>query len=191
MDLLTQILLGFCLAADAFAVSITNGMCSKSITKKNVFLTAFTFGGFQAFMPILGYTLGSTFTEFISRYQHYIALILLGGIGVDMLIDAVREYKHPENVCSTKNIFSARNLIVQGIATSIDALAVGVSLAAINANIVSTFLIIGIITFICCAFGVYLGRKFGLLLGIRARIGGGILLILIGLKIFIEHIRGV
>lgn len=189
MDLLTQILLGFCLAADAFAVSITNGMCSKHITIKNVFFTAFTFGGFQAIMPILGYVLGSTFTNIISRYQHYIALILLGAIGIDMIIDAVREYKHPENVCKVKNVFSAGNLIIQGIATSIDALAIGVSLAAINANIVSTSLLIGIITFACCAFGVYIGRKFGLLLGIRARLGGGILLIFIGIKIFIEHMK--
>jgi len=189
MDLLTQILLGFCLAADAFAVSITNGMCNSQITKKNVSVTALTFGGFQAVMPILGYTLGNTFTGFISKYQHYIALILLGAIGLDMLVDAFREYKHPENVCGTKNIFTARNLILQGIATSIDALAVGVSLAAINANIATTSLIIGIITFICCAFGVYLGRRFGLLLGIRARLGGGILLILIGIKIFVEHLN--
>lgn len=189
MDLLTQILLGFCLAADAFAVSITNGMCSSKITKENAFFTALTFGGFQALMPILGYLLGCSFTELVSKYQHYIALILLGFIGIDMLVDAIKEYKHPESVCGTKEIFTVRNLLLQGIATSIDALAVGVSLAAINANIISTSLIIGIITFFCCAIGVYIGRKFGLLLGIRARLGGGILLILIGIKIFIENIK--
>lgn len=191
MDLLTQILLGFCLSADAFAVSITNGMCSKRITQRNVFSTAVTFGAFQAIMPVLGFTLGCTFTEIISKYQHYIALFLLGAIGLNMVVDAVREYKHPENVCGTKNIFTVGNLLLQGIATSIDALAVGVSLAAINANIATTSLLIGIITFSCCALGVYIGRKFGMLLGIRAKLGGGILLILIGVKIFIEHMKNI
>ncbi|CRZ34691.1 putative Mn2+ efflux pump MntP [Herbinix hemicellulosilytica] len=187
MDLITQILLGFCLAADAFAVSITNGMCSSQINQKNVLSTALTFGSFQAVMPLLGYTLSSTFTEIISKYQHYIALFLLSAIGINMVVDAIKEYKHPENVCSTKNIFAVGNLLLQGVATSIDALAVGVSLAAISANISTTSLIIGVVTFICCAVGVVIGRKFGLLLGIRAKLGGGILLILIGVKIFAEH----
>lgn len=188
MDLLTQILLGFCLATDAFAVSITNGMCTSKITQKNIFATAITFGAFQAFMPVLGYILGCSFTEIITKYQHYVALLLLGAIGLNMIVDAVKEYRHPENVCGTKDIFTAGNLVLQGIATSIDALAVGVSLAAINADIITTSMIIGLITFSCCAFGVYIGRKFGLLLGIRAKLGGGILLILIGVKIFIENI---
>jgi putative Mn2+ efflux pump MntP len=186
MDLLTQILLGFCLATDAFAVSITNGMCSKKITAKNVYTTALTFGGFQGIMPVIGYVLGNTFTDVITRYQHYVALFLLGIIGINMIVEAIKEHRDTENVCGTKNIFSAKNLTLQGIATSIDALAVGVSLAAINANIVTTSIIIAIITFLCCAFGVYIGRKFGVLLGIRAKLGGGILLILIGVKIFVE-----
>lgn len=189
MDLLTQILLSFCLATDAFAVSITNGMCCRQVTQKNIFTTALTFGVFQGTMPILGYILGSTFTDVISRYQHFIALFLLSAIGLNMIVDAVKEYKHPEHVCESKNIFTASNLILQGIATSIDALAVGVSLAAIEANIATTSMLIGIITFICCTFGVYIGRKFGLLLGIRAKLGGGILLILIGLQIFFENIK--
>ena len=191
MDLLTQVLLGFCLSADAFAVSISNGMCSKRITQRNVFSTAVTFGAFQALMPVLGFTLGCTFTELISRYHHYIALFLLGAIGLNMVVDALKEYKQPGNVCDAKNIFTAGNLIIQGISTSIDALAAGVSLAAINANIATTSLLIGIITFSCCTSGVYIGRKFGLLLGIRAKLGGGILLILIGIKIFIEHMKNI
>lgn len=188
MDFITQILLGFCLAADAFAVSITNGMCCSRITQKNVLSTAITFGTFQAIMPILGYVLGSTFTEVISKYQHYVALFLLGAIGLEMIVDALKEHKHPESLCFYNSIFAVGNLLLQGIATSIDALAVGVILAAINANIVSTSLLIGIITFSCCVFGVLIGRRFGMLLGIRAKLGGGILLILIGVKIFIEHV---
>lgn len=187
MDFITQILLAFCLATDAFAVSITNGMCSSKITRKNVLATAFTFGAFQGIMPILGFILGNYFTEIISRYQHFVALFLLGAIGLNMIIEAFKEHKNPESVCTTRSIFSVGNLIIQGIATSIDALAVGVSLSAINADISSTSLIIGIITFLCCGVGVYIGRKFGVLLGVRAKLGGGILLLLIGIKIFFEN----
>ncbi len=188
MDILTQILLGFCLASDAFAVSITNGMCSLKITKKSVFATAFTFGAFQGLMPLLGFALGKSFTELISKYQHYVALFILCAIGINMIIDAFKELKHPESTCSTKNVFSAKNLIFQGVATSIDALAVGVSLAAVDANISSTSLLIGVITFLCCTFGVYIGSKFGVILGIRAKFGGGIILILLGIKILIEGV---
>lgn len=188
MDFITQILLSFCLATDAFAVSITNGMCSYKVTKENVVSTAFTFGLFQGFMPILGFLLGNSFTDIISRYQHFIALFLLGAIGLNMIVDAIKDNKNPEGVCKTKNVFTTKNLIIQGVATSIDALALGVSLAAMDANITTTALLIGSITFICCSFGVYIGRKFGLLLGIRAKFGGGILLILLGIKIFIENI---
>lgn len=188
MDLLTQILLSFCLATDAFAVSITNGMCSHKVTKHNVISTALTFGLFQGIMPILGFLLGSSLTDVISKYQHFIALFLLSAIGINMIIEAIKERKSSEDVCTVKNIFSAKNLLIQGIATSIDALAVGVSLAAMDVNIYNTSLLIGSITFLCCAFGVYIGRKFGVLLGIRAKFGGGILLILIGVKILFENI---
>ncbi len=188
MDFLTQILLGFCLATDAFAVSITNGMCSYKVTKIDVLSTAFTFGLFQGVMPILGFIFGNRFTDVISKYQHFIALFLLGAIGLNMIIDAIKDKKNPEGVCNTKNVFTSKNLIIQGIATSIDALAVGVSLAAMEANITTTALLIGGITFLCCSFGVYIGRKFGLLLGIRAKFGGGVLLILLGFKLFIENI---
>jgi putative Mn2+ efflux pump MntP len=188
MDLITQILLGFCLATDAFAVSITNGMCSIKVTKKNVLSTAFTFGLFQGVMPILGFLLGSSFTDIISRYQHFIALFLLGGIGINMLVEAIKDRKNPEGVCKIKNIFSVKNLIIQGIATSIDALAVGVSLAAMDEKILSIALMIAGITFVCCFVGVCIGKRFGLLLGIRAKFGGGLILILLGIKIFIENL---
>lgn len=187
MDLLTQILLAFCLATDAFAVSITNGMCSNKISKKNIIATALTFGAFQGIMPVLGYVLGNSFTNVMSRYQHYIALFLLSAIGINMIIEAIKDKKQPEGVCKSINVFTAKNLVIQGVATSIDALAVGVSLVATDTSITCISLLIGVITFLCCAFGVYIGRKFGVLLGIRAKFGGGILLILIGIKIFIEN----
>jgi len=186
MDLFTLIFLALGLSADAFAVSVTNGMCSNKVTKKNALETAFTFGFFQAAMPVLGFLLGRTFSDFISRFQHWVALFLLGFIGINMISEAIKERRNSNDVCSTKNIFTAKNLILQGIATSIDALAAGVSFAVMNINIVSAAFLIGIITFVCCMLGVYIGRKFGFLLGVRARMIGGILLILIGLRIFVE-----
>lgn len=187
MDLLTQILLSFCLATDAFAVSVSNGICSMKITGKDVIATALTFGLFQSTMPVLGYILGNGFSNIISKYQHFAALFILSAIGLNMIADAIKEIRNPEVINGSVNVFSARNLIMQGIATSIDALAAGISLLAIEASIAATSFIIGSITFICCAIGVYIGRRFGMLLGIRAKFVGGVLLILIGIKIFAEN----
>jgi len=187
MDFMTLILLALALSTDAFAVSVTNGMCNDKVTKKHAFLTATTFGFFQALMPVLGFFLGKTFSEVVSRYQHWIALFLLGAIGVNMLTDTYKEWKNKELVCTNRNIFSAKNLILQGIATSIDALAAGVGIAVMNINILSAALMIGMITFVLCVIGVYIGKKFGSLLELRAKLIGGIVLILLGVKIFVEN----
>lgn len=189
MDLLTLVLLALGLSADAFAVAITNGMCSNRVTKGHAIATAFAFGFFQALMPVLGFTLGRTFSDFVCRYQHWIALLLLGAIAINMLTDTFKEWKSAGTVsmCTTRNIFSAKNLLMQAIATSIDALAAGVSIAVLNINIVSAALLIGLITFILCMAGVYIGKKFGSLLGLRAKLIGGLVLLTIGLKIFIEN----
>ena len=186
MDFITLILLALALSADAFAVAVTDGICSSKVTKKDAFITALTFGVFQALMPVLGFALGHTFSEFVYRYQHWIALILLGAIGINMISEAIVDWKNPDNTCPT-NVFSAKNLIMQGIATSIDALAAGISLAVLKINIFSSASLIGLITFFCCLFGVYIGKKFGSLLGLRARLIGGCILLLIGLKIFVEN----
>lgn len=187
MDYLSIILIAFCLSADAFAVAVTNGICSKVVTKMNAFATAATFGLFQAAMPVLGYILGHSFSNVLSKFQHWIALFLLSIIGISMLAEAIKERKEQGQTCSIKNLFTVKNLTLQGIATSIDALAAGVSFGVMGNNIVISALLIGVITFICCAIGIYIGRKFGSLLGLRAKFVGGILLIAIGLKIFIEH----
>lgn len=188
MQLITLILLALGLAADAFAVSITNGMCSSGkVTKRHAFFTALTFGFFQALMPVLGFIMGRTFSEIVSLYQHWIALLLLGAIGVNMLMDTYKEWKNPEEVCTLKDVFTAKNLVMQGIATSIDALAAGVSIAVLDINIISAALTIGITTFICCLIGVYIGKKFGTMLGLRAKLIGGFVLILLGLKIFFQN----
>lgn len=186
MDFITLILLALCLSADAFAVAVTNGICSSKVSKKNALATAITFGFFQGLMPVLGFTLGKTFSEFVCRYQHWIALLLLGAIGVNMLIDAIKDSKNPEAPLGEKNIFTAKNLVMQGIATSIDALAAGVSLAVLKINIFSSAILIATITFFCCGLGIYIGKKFGNLLGLRARFVGGMILLVLGLKIFVE-----
>lgn len=188
MEFITLILLALGLAADAFAVSVTNGMCSSGkVTRKHAAATALTFGFFQALMPVLGFILGRTFAEIVSLYQHWIALLLLGAIGVNMLTDTYKEWKNPEDVCSIQNIFTLRNLIMQGIATSIDALAAGVSIAVLDINILPAALTIGFTTFLLCLIGVYIGKKFGTMLGLRAKLLGGMVLILLGLKIFVQN----
>jgi putative Mn2+ efflux pump MntP len=187
MGLPALILLALGLSADAFAVSVTDGICSSKVTKKDAAITALTFGFFQALMPVLGYFLGTTFSGFVSRYQHWIALLLLGAIGLNMLTEAIKDWKHPELACPTTKIFTVKSLVTQGIATSIDALAAGVSLAVLNINIITSALLIGLITFVCCAIGVDIGKRFGTLLGLRARLIGSVILILLGLKIFIEN----
>lgn len=187
MGFITIALLALGLSADAFAVSVTNGICSKKVTKKDALLTGITFGFFQALMPVLGFTLGNTFSDFVSRYSHWIALFLLGAIGVNMLSEVIKDWKNPETSCPATNVFTARNLIIQGVATSIDALAAGVSLAVLDINIFTSAFIIGAITLLLCLVGVEIGKRFGTLLGLRARIIGGFILIALGLKIFIEN----
>lgn len=189
MDSITLILIALSLSADAFAVAVTNGICSKRTSKCNLLSTAFTFGFLQGLMPMLGFALGKGFSDLISRYQHFVALFLLAAIGINMLVEAVKEGRHPENSMPDRSIFSAKNLLLQGIATSIDALAIGVSFSALQVNILFASILIGAVTFFCCAFGVYIGKRFGKLLGVRARLIGGILLLLIGLRIFFENLK--
>ncbi len=187
MDLITLVLLALGLSADAFAVAVTDGLCSDKVTRRNAVLTAFTFGFFQALMPTLGFFLGKTFSDIVCRYQHWIALLLLGAIGANMLADTYKEWKSNALVCTNHNIFRAKNLIPQGIATSIDAFAAGVSIAVLNINVFSAALMIGIITFVLCIIGVYIGKKFGSMLELRVKLLGGIVIILIGVKIFVEN----
>ena len=167
---------------DACAVSITNGMCKKNVKLKMSILIALTFGLFQGIMPILGYILGSNFTEFLSKYDQYIALILLSYIGIKMIKESFEKDKDEENNLTFKEV------CVQGIATSIDALAVGVTLAFLNVNIYQATFLIGIVTFILCTIGVKLGNLFGSRHRKVATILGGVSLILIGCSILLEHI---
>ena len=186
MEWYTLLLIALGLSMDAFAVSVSNGMCYSNIHKKQVVLTAFTFGAFQAAMPVIGYFIGKTVSGLISFLDHWIALLILGFIGGKMIFEAVRELRHPQETECKR--FTLKILLFQGVATSVDALAVGISFAVISANIVTAALFIGCITFICCLLGALLGKKFGLMLRQKAEIFGGAVLVLIGVKIFLEHI---
>ncbi len=186
MGYLTLFFIALGLAMDAFAVSVSNGICYKNAGLKEAFYTALTFGVFQALMPLIGYYAGRTVSDAVEFIDHWIALILLCFIGGTMIIGAVKEMKNPSKE-SCKTYCTSKDLLVQGVATSIDAFAVGISLAVIDTNIFVAVSLIGVVTFICCVIGVPLGKRFGFFLKDKAEILGGSILIIIGIKIFIEH----
>lgn len=186
MGLLELLLLALALAMDAFAVSVANGMCIRRIKASGAFAMALSFGIFQGLMPVAGFLLGKTFASYIESIDHYIAFALLGAIGGKMIYDAIKEMKNPE-VCSYREGMTFAGLMVQSVATSIDALIVGVTFAAIGVDIIGAASIIALITFICCFIGVFIGKCCGNMLSTKAEIVGGIVLVGIGLKIFIEH----
>lgn len=175
------------LSMDACAVSISNGMCFTNIRQKQILYTALAFGIFQAFMPVIGYVVGQTFSELISFLDHWIALVLLGIIGGKMIIEALKEIKYPEACLTTNKTLTFKTLLLQAIATSLDALAVGMGFAVMKVDILSAAIAIGIITFISSIIGSNLGKKFGKIFKQKAEILGGAILILIGIKIFLEH----
>lgn len=191
MGIIELFLIGAGLSMDAFAVSIGNGLSMKKSDSKAALAIAFSFGLFQALMPLLGYFLGSAFEQVIKDFDHYIALIFLGFIGGKMIFDGIKEIREKKSdEAEEKNAFklSFGTLMIQAVATSIDALIVGVSFAALpNVNIWAAITLIGITTFAISLIGVFFGKKFGQLLGSKAEILGGIILVGIGLKVFIEH----
>ncbi|MDD2216749.1 MAG: manganese efflux pump MntP family protein [Eubacteriales bacterium] len=186
MGIFTLHLIALGLAMDAFAVSVSNGICYKKTGPKQAFKMAFVFGLFQAGMPLIGYYAGSTVSEAVAFLDHWIALVLLTFIGTTMVYGAVKGMRNPE-IKVIKTVCTFRELFVQGVATSIDAFAVGISFAVIQTNIYFALFLIGIDTFVCCFIGVFLGKRFGGLLQEKAEFFGGVILILIGVKIFVEH----
>lgn len=183
MSMISIFMLGIGLSMDAFAVSIAKGMTMK---KQEVFkyacILAFFFGAFQALMPVLGWWIGSYFQELIASIDHWIAFGLLGIIGFNM----IREALHGEEETSSALTLSA--ITILAIATSIDALAVGISFAFLKVNILLAVSMIGITTFILSFAAVYIGNRLGGMLEKYAGILGGIILIGIGTKILIEHL---
>lgn len=188
MDLISIILIAISLAMDSFTVFISNSMCYKNIRKKTAFLNGILFALAQGIMPLIGFGIGIFFMQYIENVDHYIALILLGYIGIRMIIEGVSK-EAPEGKEDCKSQLGFKILIVQAIATSIDALAIGISFSAMpsEVSIWMSGLIIGVITFIFSLLGLKIGKKVGKVLGEKAEIVGGVTLCLIGLKIFIEH----
>ena len=187
MGLLTTLFMGFALAMDAFAVSITKGITLRKINTFISFKIAFFFGAFQAIMPLIGWLLGIKFQSYITAIDHWIALFLLSFIGLKMIFEAYEDNNNPEISVTCENELNNKELIILSIATSIDALAVGISFAFLYVNIFPLCLSIGIITFILCFIGVMVGSFLGPIFKNYSQIVGGIILILIGINILNKH----
>lgn len=180
MSLVELFILAVGLSMDAFAVSICKGLSLGKITKKHMAVAGVWFGGFQALMPLIGYFLGSFFADMITKYAHWIAFALLIIIGGNMLKEAMGE---DEKVDACMN---AKEMFLLAIATSIDALAVGVTFAFLKVQIVPAVSFIGCVTFVYSAIGVKIGSIFGSKYRSKAEFCGGVILILIGLKILLN-----
>lgn len=179
-------LIGVGLSMDAFAVSICKGLTMKKVKKKDVFVIALFFGGFQGLMPFIGWMLGRRFESYITNIDHWIEFILLGIIGGKMLFDGIKGNEEQENFLEFQLDF--KELLMLAIATSIDALAVGITFAFLNYPIIECIGLIGCTTFIISFIGVYIGHICGSKYEHKAEIVGGVILILIGLKILLEHL---
>lgn len=187
MNILQVILIGIGLSMDAFAISLCHGLCKKHISINDIIQPAIVFGGFQALMPIIGFFIGSIFNEKISQYGNIIAFIILVYLGINMIKEAKNE-GNEECSCKTDKGNNLKNLLFMGIATSIDALAVGFTFSLMKVtNIYFQASIIGIVTFIIAGCGVAMGHKFGTILESKAQYLGGAILVLIGVKTLIGN----
>lgn len=192
MSIIDIFLFGVGLSMDAFAVAICKGLAMRQVNKKQMFVIALFFGGFQALMPLIGFFLGSAFSEKIVAYDHWIAFILLLYIGGKMLIDAIKEWKDVDKVEELDPPLDLKELTLLAIATSIDALACGVTFSfEKDFNILQAICIIGITTFIISSGGVYVGNIFGGKYKAKAQLVGGCILIFLGVKILLEHTMGI
>mgnify|MGYP005861464283 FL=1 len=187
MDLLTLLTLAVGLAMDAFAVSICKGLAMREKVLKKGIIVGLWFGGFQALMPFLGWALGIRFQKYITSVDHWIAFFLLLFIGGKMVIEAVRD-KDVQEIGAKDLPLDHKEMLLLAVATSIDALAVGITFAFLNVSIMEACLIIGCTTFVLSVIGVVVGNFFGTRYKRKAEIAGGVILILIGLKILLEHL---
>lgn len=186
MGFIELFLLAVGLSMDAFAVSVCKGLSVKKAGLKESAICGGWFGGFQGLMPLAGYFLGTLFAGVIEAFDHWVAFGLLAIIGINMLKEAFEK----ECECCDKNAdFSVKTMFVMAVATSIDALAVGISLAmAGDVNIVAAVILIGVTTFLLSGLGVKIGNIFGSRFEKKAQIAGGVILILLGIKILLEHL---
>lgn len=184
MNLFTLFTLAVGLSMDAFAVAICKGLAMKKTDMKKAVIVGLWFGGFQALMPLLGYLLGVQFKDKITAIDHWIAFLLLGFIGVNMIKEAAQKDDEEE----TDDSLAPRDMLILAVATSIDALAAGITLAFLEVHIVPAVSFIGITTFLLSIAGVKVGNVFGNRYKAKAELAGGIILILLGIKILIEHL---
>ena len=182
MGIAELVIIAVGLSMDAFAVSIGKGLSLKQIKLRHVLSVGLWFGGFQALMPLIGYLLGATFTAVVSDFDHWVAFFLLGIIGFNMIRDSFskEEEKHDDD-------FSFRTMLMLAVATSIDALAVGVSFAFLSVDLWISVALIGVITFAFSAVGLKIGNIFGNKYKSKAEFTGGVVLVLMGVKILVEH----
>ena len=192
MTVLEIFLFGVGLSMDAFAVAICKGLAMRKVNKKQMFLIALFFGGFQAFMPLIGFLLGNTFAKKITAYDHWIAFTLLLYVGGKMIVEAIKEWKDEDRVTEMDPPIDLKELTLLAIATSIDALACGVTFSFYEGfNIIKAILIIGVTTFVISVGGVYVGNIFGNKFKAKAQLLGGIILVFLGVKILLEHTMGI
>lgn len=186
MGIVELFLIGVGLSMDAFAVAICKGLNMRRFNILHGLIIACFFGGFQALMPLLGWLLGSQFESYITSIDHWIAFILLGFIGFNMIKEALGEQDDQPCSCSGLDL---KELFLLAVATSIDALAVGITFAFLQIDILPAITLIGCTTFILTFAGVIIGHQFGSRYERKAQIVGGAILILIGLKILLEHLN--
>lgn len=181
------VLIGVGLSMDAFAVSICKGLAMRKVNKKQAVVIGLFFGGFQALMPFLGWLLGSQFERYITSIDHWIAFILLGLIGGKMMMEAVKK-EETEEIKQMDPPLDLKEMFLLAVATSIDALAVGITFAFLQYPIVEAISAIGVTTFAISIGGVYVGNFFGNKYKSKAEFVGGLILVLIGLRILLTHL---
>lgn len=179
----TLLILAVALAMDSVAVSIAIGSKYRDLLLQRTLFVAAVFGFFQGAMPVAGYFIGITFAEYVQSFDHWIAFVLLVGLGAKMLYEAYKN-EFDEEVTDLSN----KTLITMGIATSIDAMAIGVTFAFLQTDILTAASVIALVTFALCVVAVYIGKKLGSLLESKAEMLGGIILIGLGCKILVEHL---
>lgn len=194
MDFILLIGVAISLSMDAFAVSICRGLQMKNgINIRHMLIIAAAFGGFQGLMPAIGYVLGKQFEQFIEPVDHWVAFVLLGLLGGKMILDVIVEMRNGEDdACECCQGLNVKQLLIMAVATSIDALAVGITLPTLgvstNLQALTSTLMIGIITFAICTLGVAIGNRFGARFKNKASVAGGVVLMLVGTKILLEHL---
>ena len=196
MSFVELLLIAVGLSMDAFAVAICKGLSIRELKPRHAVLVGLYFGGFQALMPVIGWLLGARFEHVIASFDHWVAFCLLAIIGISMIQEAFSKAEELSDMIQEafskaeelSDDLGVRTMVMLAVATSIDALAVGITFAFLQVKILPAAGLIGVTTFLLSALGVYIGRLFGLRYKAKAEFAGGVILILIGLKILLEHL---